>query len=103
MPFELDWDSIQSPRVPNSLQAQCHARPNKGANSLQVCDQCLRNLPAADALVVGASIHLLESRGGDDDAASNVQKDIQWLRSQHPNMIWVTAPRIDPVRHGLQL
>ena len=46
----------------------------------------------ADALIVGASIHLLGSRGND---GAKVVDDINWLRDQHENMIWTSGPHVE--------
>lgn len=76
----------------------CTEKPNPDENSLKVCNQCLQNLPEADALVIGSAPHLLMSRGSDEGAGQKVEEDIQWLRAKHQNMIWVSAPKINPAK-----
>ena len=75
----------------------CKQTPSPGYNSLRTCSQCLSNLPDADALVVGAGVHLFSSLSKDGqadlDAVDDVVSDVLWLRDQHPNMIWVSGQR----------
>ena len=72
--------------------AGCKEKPNPDANSLKICDQCLSNLPTADALVVGSTIHLLNARGNRGEL---VAEDITWLRRRHKNMIWTAGPHVE--------
>merc|ERR1740117_1541701 len=83
------WDWDMEHRGP---PVGCQKKANPTANSLKICNQCLSNLPKADALIVGASIHLLGSRGND---GAKVVDDINWLRDQHENMIWTSGPHAE--------
>ena len=70
-------------------------------SSMLGCQRCLakNGVEDADALIVGSTVHPLQTRGTGDTkhphAADKVIHDIQWLRKQHKNnMIWTSGPSV---------